>query len=251
MTSLRARSLQHVRPVVPLHFPESEPESERMGQSGRHYLMCKALYEILRAAAGDESTVSCDAFVYFDASNPERKLAPDGAVKLGIPQHVFDSWKTWERGAPELAFEILSPSDSPERWTFEEKLLRYRACGVSELVVFHADGQPGSRLRVWDRIDGDLVERTVTGESTPCLTLDAFLVVAPVAADLPPCVRLARDAEGRDLFLTDDEARREAETKLRAAEAARQREAETRREIEGRLREAEARIADLEASHRR
>ena len=113
VTSLRARSLQHVRPVVPLHFPESEPESERMGQSGRHYLMCKALYEILRAAAGDEHTVSCDAFVYFDAANPERKLAPDGAVKLGIPQHVFDSWKTWERGAPELAFEILSPATRP------------------------------------------------------------------------------------------------------------------------------------------
>ena len=250
MTSLRARSLQHVRPVVPLHFPESEPESERTGQSGRHYLMCKALYEILRAAAGDEHTASCDAFVYFDASNPERKLAPDGAVKLGIPQHVFDAWKTWERGAPELAFEILSPSDSPERWTFEEKLLRYRACGVSELVIFHADGQPGSRLRVWDRIDGDLVERTVTGEATPCLTLDAHLVVAPVG-ELPPCVRLARDPGGRDLFLSDDEARREAEAKLRESETARQREAEARHEIESRLREAEARIAELEASRAR
>ncbi len=233
VTSLRARSLQHVRPVVPLHFPESEPEGERMGQSGRHYLMCKALYEILRAAAGDEHTVSCDAFVYFDASDPERKLAPDGAVKLGIPQHAFDSWKTWERGAPELAFEILSPSDSPERWTFEEKLERYRALGVSELVVFHADGEPGSRLRVWDRIDGDLVERTVTNEATPCVTLDAHLVVAPVD-DVPACVRLARDPEGADLFLTEKEARL--------------RESEARREAEARLREAEERIAELEAS---
>ena len=217
VTSLRARSLQHVRPVVPLHFPESEPESERMGQSGRHYLMCKALYEILHAAAGDEHTVSCDAFVYFDAANPERKLAPDGAVKLGIPQHVFDSWKTWERGAPELAFEILSPSDSPERWTFEEKLQRYRALGVTELVVFHVDGEPGSRLRVWDRIDGDLVERTVTGEATPCLTLDAHLVVGPVD-DLPACIRVAADPEGRELFPTEAEARRTAEARLREAE---------------------------------
>ncbi len=231
VTSLRARSLQHVRPVVPLHFPASEPESERMGQSGRHYLMCKALYEILRAAAGDDHTVSCDAFVYFDAANPERKLAPDGAVKLGVRQHLFDSWKTWERGAPELAFEILSPSDSPERWTFEEKLQRYRACGVSELVVFHVDGQPGSRLRVWDRIDGDLVERTVSGEATPCLTLDAHLVVAPVG-ELPACVRLAGDPEGRDLFPTESEARA--------------READARREAESMLREAEKRIAELE-----
>ncbi|MBX3224274.1 MAG: Uma2 family endonuclease [Labilithrix sp.] len=199
MTALRARSLQHVRPVVPLDFPSSEPESEHMGQGGRHYRMCKALYEILRAAAGDEHTVSSDAFVYFDAGDPNRKLAPDGAVKLGIRQHDFDSWKTWESGAPELAFEILSPSDSPERWTFEDKLLRYRALGVTELVVFHADGEHGARLRVWDRIDGDLVERTVTGEATPCLTLDAHLVVGPLD-DLAACVRLAHDSDGRRLY---------------------------------------------------
>lgn len=200
-----------------------------MGQGGRHFRMCNVLYEILRAAAGDEHTVSCDAFVYFDAANPERKLAPDGAVKLDVPQHDFDSWKSWERGAPEIAFEILSPSDSPERWTFEEKLLRYRALGVTELVVFHADGEPGYRLRVWDRIDGDLVERAVTGEITPCLTLDAFLVVAPVE-DLPACVRLARDEAGRDLIPTAAERLRETET---------------------RLREAEGRIAELEGSRSR
>jgi Uma2 family endonuclease len=217
VTSLRARSLQHVRPVVPLEFPSSEPESERMGQSGRHYRMLGALYQMLREAAGPEHTVSCDAFVYFDAANPRRVLAPDAAVKLDVFQHDFDSWKTWERGAPELAFEILSPSDSPERWTFEEKLERYRALGVVELVAFHADGEPGSRLRVWDRIDGDLVERSVDAERTPCLTLDMFLVVAPVG-DLPACLRLARDPKGQDLVPTSDEARHLAEARLHDAE---------------------------------
>ncbi len=217
-----------------------------MGQSGRHYELCKALYEILRAAAGPEHTVSCDAFVYFDAANPERKLAPDGAVKLDVPQHAFDSWKTWEGGAPELAFEVLSPSDSPERWTFEEKLVRYRALGVGELVVFHADGEPGSRLRVWDRIDGDLVERAVTDERTPCVVLDLHLVVAP-ADGWPACVRLARDAEGRDLVLTAEEARiRAEEARLRDAEA-RTRAEEARRDAEVRLADAEKRIAELEA----
>lgn len=53
-----------------------------------------------------------------------------------------------------------------------------------------------------------------------------------------------RDAEGRDLFLTDDEARR-------VAEAERVRETEARREAEGRLRDAEQRIAELEASRAR
>jgi hypothetical protein len=227
---------------VPLLFPASEPESERMGQSGRHYLMCKALYEILRAAAGPESTVACDAFVYFDAANPKRCLAPDGSVKLGIPQHLFDAWFAWEHGAPELAFEILSPSDSPERWTFEEKLERYRALGVLELVVFHADGVPGERLRVWDRIDGDLVERVVKDEKTPCLTLDAFLLVGPVD-ELAAGVRLARDAEGKDLVLTEAEGRR-AEAEGRRAEAeGRRAEAAARQAAEAKLRELEKRLA--------
>ena len=88
---------------------------------------------------------------------------------------------------------------------------------MTELVVFHVEGEPGSRLRVWDRIDGDLVERNVSDETTPCLTLDAHLVVAAVD-DLPACVRLAADPEGRDLFPTEAEARREAEARLRDAE---------------------------------
>jgi Uma2 family endonuclease len=245
VTSLRARSLQHVRPVVPLEFPSSEPDSERMGQSGRHYRMLSALYQILREAAGPEHTVSCDAFVYFDAANPRRVLAPDGAIKLDVFQHDFDSWKTWERGAPELAFEILSPSDSPERWTFEEKLERYRALGVVELVTFHADGEPGSRLRVWDRIDGDLVERTVDAERTPCLTLDAFLVVAPVG-DLPACLRLARDPKGQDLVPTSEEARHAAEATARASEESRREADQAKHAAEARLREAERKIAELE-----
>ena len=106
-----------------------------MGQGGRHYLMCNALYQVLRSVAGDENTVSCDVFVYFDG-----------------------------------------------------------------------------------------------------LMLDAFLVVAPID-NLPACLRLAREADGRDLVPTDVEARL--------------RETEARREVEARLHEAERRIAELEASRSR
>lgn len=199
-----------------------------MPVSTRHHALCDALYELLRKAIGPDNTAASDAFVYFDASNPARALAPDAFAKFGISQHHFESWKAWEKGTPELAFEVLSPSDSPERWTFEEKLRRYRALGVQELVVYHADGKPGSRLRVWDRIDGDLVERVVEGERTPCVMLDLTLVVAPVEELVG--LRFARDPEGRDLLLTDAEA-------LRVESEARRTEAQA----------AEKRIAELEA----
>jgi hypothetical protein len=203
---------------MPLLFPESEPLDEHVGQGGRHYRMCKALYEIVQAAAGAGHTVASDAFLYYDAADPRRKLAPDVSLKLGVPQHDFSSWQTWKGGAPDLAFEILSPSDTRESWTFEEKLVRYRASGVPELVAFYADGAPGSRLRVWDRIEGDLVERVVEGERTPCLALDGTLLVIAPTGDLDACVRLVRDGSGADLFPTLAEAHSRAEERLRAAE---------------------------------
>lgn len=214
----RATSLRHVRPVKPVRFPASEPEEERMPKSRRHVRMCKALFEMLRAVCYPESTVGWDQFVYFDATNSNRKLAPDGFVKLGVPDHDFDSYLVWEEGTPELAFEILSPSDTPERWTFKEKLRRYRALGVRELIVIDVDAKPGKRLRAWDRIEQDLVERVVTSDCTPCVTLGVTALVAKVD-DHPVALRLARDASGRDPVLTEAEARNEADAARMAAEA--------------------------------
>ena len=130
-----------------------------MGQGRRHLHLCRALYDMIRAVCVPEHTVGADQFVYFDAANPKRCLAPDGFVTLDVPDHDFESYLVWEEGTPDLAFEVLSPSDSPERWTFEEKLRRYHALGVRELVVFHVDADPGERLRAWDRIDNELAAR--------------------------------------------------------------------------------------------
>lgn len=215
---VRASSLRHVRPVEPLRFPEQEPESERMGQGRRHLHLCSALYQVLRAACVPEHTVGADQFVYFDAANPRRCLAPDAFVTLGVPDHDFDAYLVWEEGTPDVAFEVLSPSDSPERWTFEEKLRRYRALGVGELVVFQADAEPGSRLRIYDRIEHDLVERVVNDDLSPCLTLGLTLVIGPVDG-YPVGLRLARDAAGTDLFLTEKENRRAAEARVAELEA--------------------------------
>ena len=209
VSTTRASSLQHVRPAEPLRFPEQEPESERMGQGRRHLKLCKALFEILCDACVPEHTVGADQFVYFDAANPKRCLAPDAFVALGVPDHDFDTYLVWEEGTPELAFEMLSPSDTPERWTFEEKLRRYRALGVRELVTFHVDAPPGERLRVWDRLEHDLVERVVVDDRTPCVTLGLTLLVGPVLVgtdrEYPVALRLARDADGRDLVPTTEE----------------------------------------------
>jgi Uma2 family endonuclease len=201
--------LRYVRAVQPLRFPSSDPEWE-MSESMRHGRLCELLYAILRAAVGPAHSVGSDQFVYFDASNPRRKSAPDAFVKLDVPDEMFKTWKVWEKGAPDLAVEILSPSDTEEKLTWPQKMERYRAMGVGELVAFNTDARRGKRLRAWDRIEGDLVERIVVNDATPCRTLRLHWVVRSATATtgqtLAVALRLARDAAGTRLVPTPAEA---------------------------------------------
>lgn len=202
-----------------------------MGQGRRHLHLCQALDQMLRSVCAPEHTVGADQFVYFDASNPKRCLAPDAFVTLGVSDHDFDAYLVWEEGTPTVAFEVLSPSDSPERWTFKEKLRRYQALGVRELVAVFVDGKVGRRLRAWDRIEHDLVERVVSNEITPCVTLGLTALVGPVE-EYPVGLRLARDAQGKEpLFSYKETATRERETATRE---------------KARAQSAEARVAELE-----
>jgi Uma2 family endonuclease len=205
------KDIRHVRPVQPLLFPESKPEWD-LGQSTLHDVLCTLLKLILRHALGAAHTAGADQFVYWDASDPEICLAPDAFVKLGVPFEHFKSWKTWEKGTPELAVEILS-SDTPERLTFKQKLDRYRALGVSELITYEPEHR---RIRAWDRIQDDLVERVVDGETTPCVTLNLHFVIAP-GMDVAAALRVARDPEGLALLPTPEEEERAAKEHERAA----------------------------------
>ena len=119
-----------------------------------------------------------------------------------MPDEQFDSWKSWERGVPELAVEILSPSDTPEPWELPEKIVRYHELGVREVVCFDVDAPAGARLRVWDLIEGDMVERVVENERTPCLTLGfengagyELVIAAAPSEKLPAALRIAHDGE--------------------------------------------------------
>ncbi|MBI2388090.1 MAG: Uma2 family endonuclease [Deltaproteobacteria bacterium] len=186
-----------------------------MPESKRHFKLRTTLFAILELALGKDVVLGSDQFVYWNARDPRRCLAPDVFVFVGRPDEDIQSWKTWERGGPpQLAVEITSDSDhEPLRW--DDKLERYHELGVRELVRFDADAAPGRRLRVWDRLDDDLVERIVEGDSTPCLTLGLTWLVAPLA-DLPAALRLAREAA---ILPTPDEARAAAERRVAELEA--------------------------------
>ncbi|WP_234023719.1 Uma2 family endonuclease [Sorangium cellulosum] len=199
---------RHHRAPSPLHFPEQATVPE----TKRHLELRTLLYLVLKTFA-DRHTIGSDQFVYWLASNPRRCLAPDAFVRLGTPDTTFRSWKTWERGAPELAVEIVSDHDD-DTADWDEKLDRYHELGVLELVRFDPAAPEGQRLRVWDRIQGDLVEREVEADHTACDVLGLHWVVA-ASNGMPVALRLARDPAGRDLVLTAEEA---AEVRAKAAE---------------------------------
>jgi Uma2 family endonuclease len=202
-----------VRAPEPLDFPEQA----LMPESLTHLVLRTFLFRLLRFALGPSHRVGSDQFLYWNAANPARCLAPDAVVRLGVPQASFKSWKTWEEGGvPDLAVEIVSDSD---RGKWPEKVADYREVGVKELVYFDPSAPTGARLRVWDRVREDLVERIIGDDRTPCLTLGLNWVVCPVEEE-PVGLRLVDD-EGRLLDVPE-----EAEARARAAAESRVRELE-------------------------
>ncbi|CAN5851141.1 hypothetical protein BH11MYX4_BH11MYX4_26730 [soil metagenome] len=239
-------AVRYVRAPVPLHFPT---EAE-MPESKLHLALRTFLFQLLQFTFGESCCVGSEQFVYWRASDPKTCLAPDVFVKLGAKDSRFDSWKTWERGTPELAVEIVSDSD---RRGWDDKLAEYRDLGVRELVRFDSEAESGQRLRVWDRVEDDLVERVLDAEAAESFVLRRFWVIGDVEGIAG--LRLAEDAVGLQLLPSPLEAEsraREAESRAREAES-RAREAESRaREAETlRAQAAEQRVRELEAELKR
>lgn len=231
-----------------IHFPEEATVPEHK----RHLDLRTLLYLVLGTLTG-EHTVGSEQFVYWDPKNAKRCVSPDAFVLLGVPDTVFGSWKTWERGVPDVAVEIVSASDSGEK-TWAEKLQDYRDLGVKHLVRFDPDAREGQRLRIWERGGGDLVERELEDDRGACEELGMHWVVVP-AGRYPAALRLAWDPEGHDLVLTPEEVEaraRRAEARARRAANRALKAAQARADGEARAREAaERRIAELEAKLRR
>ena len=224
-----------------VHFPDSAEVPEHR----RHLRLRTLLFQFLEHAFKLVAAVGSEQFVYWDPTNPRACLSPDAFVRFGAPSEDFPSWKVWERGAPHVAVEIISPSDASEL-SWQEKLERYRRLGVSELVWFDPE-TPEHPLRIWDFVGDDLLERRLFEPWAQSRHLGGYWL--PVEhEDTGLTLRLSRDQHGLQLFPTPEEAQVEA----------RRAEAEARRTVEEQLRlksealvASEQRIAELELALRR
>jgi Uma2 family endonuclease len=236
MEAAPVHEIRYRRAPVPIDFPEFELMSE-----GKDHLELRTFpYQLLKHNFAETCALGSDQFVYWNAHDPKQKLSPDVFLRKGMRNFSFGSWKVWKHGAPHLCVEVISPREGEITW--EEKFDRYLQAGVEELVWFDPDGPVGERLRVWDRIDGDLVDREVQGDRTPCRTLGLHWVIVPTV-EHEATLRLARDPEGEQLLSSALETLEQAnavEVEARKNEArAREQETKAREAAEQRVRELE------------
>ena len=232
-----------MRAPVPVVFPIEDP----MPETGRHFQLRTLLYLVLKHNYGKEACIGSEQFVYWDTQTPSRCCAPDVFLRLGEPNAIFDVWKVWERGAPDVAVEIISPSDASDAdWSV--KLERYRAMGVRELVWFDPASEANA-LRIWDNVEGDLVERDVGAEGgTACGPLGVAWVICQ-DGEIGRSLRLAKDGE---LLLTGEEQALENERRaLAKSREERRAKEEERRAKEAAERRASAAEAELAALRKR
>jgi Uma2 family endonuclease len=197
---VRPPNRRYLREPVPIFFPEFE----EVGENGLHLRLRTTLFLILEHRLGERAFVGSDQFVYWDPTDPRACLSPDACVRLGGPPGPLGSFKAWEHGAPHLGVEILSPSDARDR-EHEARLERYRRCGIPEVVVYDPDAATDP-LRIWDLVDGDLVERDrAATDWRRCDSLAAFWVLTPDAR-LGTLLRLADHPNGAGLWPTPEEA---------------------------------------------
>lgn len=171
-----------------------------MPETLRHVRLRTALFQLMDEHFPHLGTSGSDQFVYWDPTNPKVCLSPDAYFCLGPRYIELDTWKTWERGVPDLAFEIISDSDSAKQHR-KKSLARFCELGVRE-VVFFDRRRPSWKLQAWDIEGGVPTARMIGADGvTPCKTLGCYLVVAPIEP-MGLALRFSRDPEGRDLYPT-------------------------------------------------
>jgi hypothetical protein len=184
-----------------MRFPSEEPFEEHVAITKIHLEARLTLYLCL-GKEFDDITLGSNQFLYYDAKDPQKHLSPDIFVKTGTHLADFDSWMTWRDGIPQLAVEIVHGPDTL-KLTWQEKLARYEASGILEIVRFEPQGD--KPIRIWDRINGALVERQPSRSGTyECKTLGLYWTTR-TSEHFGLQIRLAVDDDGKEILLTPEE----------------------------------------------
>lgn len=236
------------------YLTDEDDMSEACEQSEIIKVARSSTEELARERAWPDVLIGADAFFAWIEEEPNVRVSPD-LYLLDAPSSppLPKIWQTWLPGhrAPRLAVEIVSNDWEKD---YQQNPQKYALLGTAELVIFDPDAVTGIAPKRHGRVAFQIYRREADGGFVRVYSgagparsaeLGAWLVAhrqGPVAR-----LRLARDAEGKDLVPTTTEAR-EAEAEAREA-AERDRDAQT--EARGAAeRDRDAQIEAREAAER-
>jgi Uma2 family endonuclease len=200
----------------------AEDQEEKMGQGALHGDATALFADVTKVLVGEQhrtARVAWDLFVEWDPNDPRARVSPDVLLLDGQPPDIEPSiWQTWKPSCdpPRFALEIVS--DKSRAKDYDLSPSRYAALGTEELAVFDPAprGPDAFPLQVFRRSDRGQFLRVYAGPGpAESVVLRAWLVVT----DGGERVRLAHDAEGRDLIPTPQEQARAATERAETAEA--------------------------------
>jgi Uma2 family endonuclease len=143
--------------IPEIDYPDSDgnPMSDNTEQF-RWIVTIKENLEIMFAdnpnifVAGDLS--------WYPVRHSQKRAAPDVMVAMGRPKGRRGSYKQWEEEniPPQVAFEILSPSNKDRRGSdsLEEKFEFYETYGIQEYYIYDPDDRI---LTGWQSVKGRFV----------------------------------------------------------------------------------------------
>lgn len=128
--------------IPEIDYPDSDgnPMSDNTEQY-RWIVMIKENLEIMYA--DDPNVFIAGDLSWYPVRHTQKRTAPDVMVVFGRPKGRRGSYKQWmeDNIAPQIAFEILSPSNKDRRGldSLEEKFEFYEKYGIQEYYVYDPD----------------------------------------------------------------------------------------------------------------
>src|SRR4051812_20720671 len=82
--------------------PTLYPVDQSVGQDSLQIFIAELLRPLIAAlcaSRGDQAFVGADQFIYYEQFHPDKVVAPDIYVLLGVSSEVcVPSWKVWQTG---------------------------------------------------------------------------------------------------------------------------------------------------------